>query len=145
MILVRPTGTPLRKAASSLRADGVDGEAEPRALAAGSRRCARQTSSSSSALGIQALIASGRPGIGDGADDQRLQPFGRAAAGRVEHQQRGALQHEQHGQRHDDVGHAGDDDQDAVERAEHEAQQRARTGTTSSANSSLAPFISRRR
>ena len=44
-----------------------------------------------------------------------------APPGRVEHQQRRALQDEQHRQRDDDVGHAGDDDQDAVDGAEHQA------------------------
>ena len=43
--------------------------------------------------------------------------------GRLEDEERAAGPHERHRQRDDDVGHPGDDDEAAVDRAEHDAQQ----------------------
>ena len=64
--------------------------------------------------------AIGNAGDRDRPDDQPPQPIGRTAAGRAEHEQRRALQHEQCRQRHHDIRHARHDDQYAVDRAEHQ-------------------------
>ena len=61
--------------------------------------------------------------------------------GRVEDQQGGAGPDERHRQRHDDVRHAGDDDERAVDRAEDEAQERGRRRRRRTANTSLWPCI----
>ena len=71
-------------------------------------------------MGIQADIVSGDRQL-DCTDDQRFQPIGGGPARRLEDQESGTLEDEEHRQGYDDVGHAGQDDEAAVEGAQRKA------------------------
>ena len=72
--------------------------------------------------------ARGTHSLHDRAADQAREPVRRAAAGRVQHEQRRAGPHERHRQRDDDVGHAGDHDERAVDRRRGRGPAAARRG-----------------
>ena len=63
----------------------------------------------------------GEEGQRQGADDEGLEPVGGGAAGGLQDEKGGALVDEEHGEGHDDVGDAGDDDEEAVEGSEEGA------------------------
>ena len=81
------------------------------------------------------------PLVAERTAHELLEPRGRAAARRLEHEQRAAGPHERHRKRHDDVRHAGEDDEAAVDRAEQDADQEDGRRRRATPTASDWPFI----
>ena len=105
------------------RADGVDREPEPRAARAGSRRRRGRRRAATSAFGIQAVIASGTPGIATVPTISARSQAAAAPPGASSTRSAAPWQTKSIASVTTMSGTRGHDDQDAVERPEREAHQ----------------------
>ncbi len=122
---VRPTGTPLRNAAS---------RSLPIAYRDRPSRERRTGIQMSATIDDQDDARLRDPLVAERSEHEVLEPLRRPAAGRVEDEQRAAGPDERHRQRDHDVRHPRDDHHAAVDRAEQETEERVTPTTTATPN-----------